>query len=162
MSTKHLLVLLLAVVLLTTHSLADHHNKPPHKPPHKPPSAEETSLDGKPYKGSKPPPKHKPPTSLDGFQEEKVPVVPIKPPQKEQPVVPIKPPHKEQPVVPIKPPQKEQPVIPIKPPHKEQPVVPIKPPHKPPSESSTLEQNLDGKPYKGSRPPPKHKPPTPN
>ena len=122
MSTKHLLVLLLAVVLLTTHSLADHHNKPPHKPP----SAEETSLDGKPYKGSKPPPKHKPPTSLDGFQEEKVPVVPIKPPQKEQPVVPIK------------------------------------PPHKPPSESSTLEQNLDGKPYKGSRPPPKHKPPTPN
>jgi|UniRef100_A0A2N9GT20 hypothetical protein len=138
MSTKHLLVLLLAVVLLTTHSLADHHNKPPHKPPHKPPSAEETSLDGKPYKGSKPPPKHKPPTSLDGFQEEKVPVVPIKPPQKEQPVVPIKPPHKEQ------------------------PVVPIKPPHKPPSESSTLEQNLDGKPYKGSRPPPKHKPPTPN
>ena len=122
MSTKHLLVLLLAVVFLTTHSLADHHNKPPHKPP----SAEETSLDGKPYKGSKPPPKHKPPTSLDGFQEEKVPVVPIKPP------------------------------------HKEQPVVPIKPPHKPPSESSTLEQNLDGKPYKGSRPPPKHKPPTPN
>ena len=138
MSTKHLLVLLLAVVFLTTHSLADHHNKPPHKPPHKPPSAEETSLDGKPYKGSKPPPKHKPPTSLDGFQEEKVPVVPIKPPQKEQPVVPIKPPHKEE------------------------PVVPIKPPHKPPSESSTLEQNLDGKPYKGSRPPPKHKPPTPN
>ncbi|KAK7840148.1 hypothetical protein CFP56_017021 [Quercus suber] len=69
--------MLLAMVLPTTHSLANHH-----KPPHKPPSTEETTLesnlDGKPPKGYKPPPKHKPPTSLDGFNEEK-------PPHKEQP-----------------------------------------------------------------------------
>ncbi|KAG5564225.1 hypothetical protein RHGRI_000429 [Rhododendron griersonianum] len=39
MSIKFLLVLLLAVVALTTSSLADHH-KPPTYPGHKPPSVE--------------------------------------------------------------------------------------------------------------------------
>ena len=80
MSPKLLLVLLIGAVLLTTHSLANHHKTPPNgfreekppiahrpagslSPPHRPHSSKEPNLDGKPPKGSKPRPKHKPPPS---------------------------------------------------------------------------------------------------
>ncbi|XWS08793.1 hypothetical protein CRYUN_Cryun40dG0031000 [Craigia yunnanensis] len=70
--TYLLVLLLFEVVLFTTPSFADHH-KPP-RSHHRPPT-EETSvghnsitLDGKP----KPPPKYKPPTSIDvAMMEEK-------------------------------------------------------------------------------------------
>ncbi|KAG6668660.1 hypothetical protein I3843_01G178100 [Carya illinoinensis] len=86
MSPKYmLLMMLLGVVLLTTHTLADHH-KPPRKPPHKPPSVEEsplekditTTLDGKPHKGgkgkgNKPPPNYKhPPTGTVGETDQQL------------------------------------------------------------------------------------------
>ncbi|XP_041001483.1 proline-rich 33 kDa extensin-related protein-like [Juglans microcarpa x Juglans regia] len=82
MSPKYmLLIMLLGVVLLTTHTLAYHH-----KPPHKRPPVEEsplekditTTLDGKSHKVGKekeykPPPKYKqPPTGTVGETDQQL------------------------------------------------------------------------------------------
>ena len=66
-TTKYFLVLLLGMVLLSTASLADHHESPKHE--HKPPKGEKPPPKHKPLpehkppkgKGEKPPPEHKPP-----------------------------------------------------------------------------------------------------
>ncbi|KAB1219202.1 hypothetical protein CJ030_MR3G028959 [Morella rubra] len=131
----------------------DEKSFPKHKPEHKPPheqhpgrhlvesySLEENSpsLDDKPHKGRKPPPKHNPPTTLDKeekpFPEHKPPTPSDKPSKHEgeKPPPAHKPPHDH---------------------HRGHILL----------ESSSFEENspsLDGKPHKGRKSPPKHKPPT--
>ncbi|KAK4586106.1 hypothetical protein RGQ29_023334 [Quercus rubra] len=169
-TTKYCLVLLLGVVILSTASLADHHESPKHK--HKPP------------KGEKPPPKHKPPTALN--KEEK-PLPEHKPPTPgkgekppshdhhpgrlllESASIDGKPPPKGE-----KPPPKHKPPTPLDkeeksfPEHKppkgkgEKPPPEHKPPHDHHPRHLLLESSsIDGKaPPKGEKPQPKHKPPT--
>ncbi|XP_059446707.1 early nodulin-75-like [Corylus avellana] len=188
MSSKYCLVLLLGVVLLSTASLADHHElSKPHSPPkHKPPTpldhGEKPFPEHKPPlkgKGDKPPPEHKPPhehhpgrrllesasfeqnsASLDGKH-------PKPPPKHKPPTSSLD--KEEKPFPELKPPTK-----PFDEPPKRKGEKPP-PEHKPPHdhhpgrrllELSSLEQqnsaSLDGKPQppKGEKPPPKHKPPT--
>ncbi|GFZ14260.1 hypothetical protein Acr_24g0004500 [Actinidia rufa] len=159
MSFKYLLVFSLAVVALTTPSLADYH-KPPTPHGYKPPIPI-----GKPPKGGvKPPPEHKPPTTIGLPPKGEIPLPEYNPPK------PIGKPKGEKPLpIPVgKPPKGEKPLPEHKlptpvgiPPKGEKPLPEHKPPkhgHYPGHPSVANTEDLHKPPRKVMPPTPSKKP----